>query len=116
MRRRNAAGSPAPSSQARTGAGELGDEGRGRRDLVEAVEQEQDTLAGEPGVEGLAGMWSIGIGEADRLRDRRVQQLRLGDRGEPDQANPVGECLLQLPRGLDGDARFADTARSRERH
>jgi len=97
--------------QARTRREQTGQVCRRRQHLLEVVEHQQQLsiaqLARQPLRDGLR---SAATTDAQFARDGRGDEQRVANRRQIDEHDAVGEAVLDGPRQLDRQARFADPA------
>jgi hypothetical protein len=100
----------------RAGREEVGDHGRGRQDLLEVVEQQQDRSRPQVLLDGVHDRAVIDVPHAEDLRDGRRHERRVRDRGQLDQEHPMLEVVQEVGGDLEAQARLPRPARPRERH
>ncbi len=88
------------SLDARRSDEQLGDEPPGQRDLLEVVEQEEDTLVLQPCPEALHERLAARLVQVKRLGDGRQDQLRVGDGRQGNKEYAVGEVGQDLGGGV----------------
>ena len=113
----DAEGRPARHQDRERGAGaeEIGDQGGRRQQVLEVVEDEQETLRTEVGDQPLAERPLAGIRQVERLGDRRGDQAGVAERGQPDEPDPVREAAAQVAGHLEREAGLPHAAGSGER-
>ena len=87
---------------------------RGRRDLLEVVQHEQQLLLPDVGDELVQLRLLAGIGDAELARDRRQYRRRVAGRGEVDEGRARAERGPTSRRRAQRQPRLADAARARQ--
>ena len=101
--------------QAGCASQELPDLRRGRDDLLEVVEHEQELPVTYGVFEGLQRCARPGFADAQHLGNGGRDQRRISDRRQIDEPNTIREAIQQRGGEREGQARFAGAAGARQR-
>jgi hypothetical protein len=95
---------------------ELGDRRRGSGKVLQVVEDEEDAPVSQGMAQPLRQRHPAGVPHADRLGNRRDNQIRTLHRRERNEGNAVRERISQQRRHLQREARLAGASRPGERY
>jgi hypothetical protein len=101
--------------QACRGREQRSDPRRGGDDVLDVVEEHERRPVGDPIRDQLPRRRTRGLADSERPRERRHDQLRVGERGERDEEDAVGKTRRRAARDLEGQPGLAGSARARER-
>ena len=90
--------------------------GRGVRDVLEVVQHHEHPTRLEMAPDRLEERTVCRGQHAERLRQAREHQARIGNRSEPDEPHPVREATQDAFRELAGESGLAGARRARHRH
>jgi hypothetical protein len=101
-------------SQLRATRQQGGHQGRGREHLLEIVQEQEQLPAGEIARELIRHGLPTRLSHPQGLHDGRGHEARIGERGECDEDDAIGEGGGQVRRHLQAEAGFAHAARASE--